>query len=1178
MLFASRPSHVAPFRNWIAVLVGVFLGADGSNLIGEELGPGTFSGLLGNVHHAGVFDLVESSEGRLVGEFRTVGTTPARDFSWEASIEIEAQEDGSWTLRFQGSPVFADDQCSLRQFETPCGMAWMGAFSYPSDGHIFSGRVGIWLDRSLNPKELACRPRVSPQLEIRGGGRFRRWGSEPVGLASDSTRSMFVASDGYLWIGTTDGISRFDGLTWKTFNPDTAPSLPGWNCRGLSEDAEGNLIVMLKHHGFFRHRAGVWEPFACNPYLENTVPGGLSRDESGNLWFSYDSDRIGRIDPQERLTSWGAEELVLLRDPDASHLNRIHHVGQFMDGAVVSTPQGIRPVDLSGERLPYWIEPRAGDLAWVHNASDGTLWVTSLSVVIHYDTDGRVIDVYFPRPHTGTLRCAFPRRNGGLWVIGSRGLFLMPSPSRIVHFSDFPEEMCHAVTKVFEGEGGSIWMANGGHGLCSFQPFAVEPTSLPESSDAERNVHTRTVSLGLDHRGAPMVARRAMVSGLEESGWSLPETQKGLEHRAVGAGSVREPDVWWAGVVPRLDHRERAIQGEVPTPIPVAARIEGDRVSYITMSSLPLGLRDVRSLLWVEGSGVWLGTDEGLLVCRPEEEPVWSGGVDLPQFPITAMVSGKDGRVWVASSEQGLYRVSTETGIVDRYSVEDGALPSNRLASLSWARDGSLWCAGPDGVFAFDPAVERAVAVLTGNLSASVHSVLEDRDGNLWAGVASGVFALPAERVRQWRSDPTGELVWFRFGLYDGFSNPSAESGYSPGMVQSKDGTVYICMHNELMQFEPDALLQTLSAGPQMKMEAIGDGETKVWQAEVGMRPESPKIVLESGAGDHVRIDFGSLYFSEPELLKFRYRLANRSSAWTEIENQRSVWLFDLAPGDYEFEVEGWDKNNVFSPEPARLQFQVLPHFYQTGIFRLGGMLGILALGYGVHRSRIRRTLREEDLKARLRLEADRRRIAHDVHDEIGASFAQMKILGELVEQGRTKGQAINDTVSRIVTLARGGSQTLREILWALQAGGGVEEELPEFLGSTLEDLFDGSGIRFVYQQEWSGEIPTLSPSFKRDLVLVAKGVASNVIRHSEAKVFRCELFGEGPRVRLRFVDDGIGFDPQAVRGDSLGMQSIRERVARWDGTFALETAADRGVRIDVSLDSRASDDANSLS
>ena len=1157
------------WRGWLGCLCLLCCLLPLERTFGDDLAEGAYTGIWGHARRPGTFRLQNSGEGRLSGTFAMSSSMdPAGD--WKGTLELERLEGDLWQASFSATPEFSGNQTILQRFDTPEGEAFIGSFAYDQSGEIWTGYLAIWLKSGLSPAAVGPSVAVSPELTVRYGGRSKRWEADPVGLGSNATRSLYKASDGHLWIGTTDGISRFDGRNWLTYNSETAPELPGWNCRGITEDEEGNIVLMLKHHGFYRLRDGQWEGYECNDYLENKTPSGLLKDGDGNLWFSMDGQQLCRVDTREHLATWGVAELIPLAHPSDTRLPGIGLGAEFAGGVVVGTTGGIRLFRPQFQGLPFWLLPRVDDLSRVVRTVDDELLVTSLSRIVHRDATGKVIETYFPRPHAGTLRHAFRARRGGLWVIGARGLFLMPGPETMIHFADFPIDLAESVTQAIEDDDGNLWVATTGRGLGMFCPTAIEPLMLPAIEDPYFAQRSRPISLSVGPEGGLLLARAAIVSQQRGAEWATLFESGEMEHTVITSVAEQTGSTVWAGIVQVDAQREKALKGLVSLPLPVAASVRGDEVDYYIHQGFPYGFDRVTSILSVEGHGVWLGTNEGVMVCQPDTVISWNDQFQLPHSVVTVLFQDSRDDVWVGMEEGGLYRYRPGSDGLEQYSVGNDILLSDQIRTVAESSRGGLWYAGPEGVFHWDRQSARTSLNATGNLTSVIHAMLEDHEGNLWVGCSTGIFALQREQIDKAQENDLLALRWVRFGRVDGLSNPSIESGHFPAAVATPDGYLCFAMQSEFVRFRPEELLGSLSEGPDVRITAINDSGLESWMDKGSVVGGILQLGYDSPR--HVKIDFDALHFSEPELLSFRYRLAARGADWTEIGSQRSVWLFDLSPGEYLFEVEAKDKNGVLSPRPARLPFRVLPRFYETTLFRVAGLSGVLALLWWGHHRKVRRTMEVEEMKGQLRLESDRRRIAQDMHDEIGASFAQLKILGELVESKRVEGEEQSKSVSRMVTLARSGSQTLREILWALDSADIEGEDLPEFLGATIENLLDGTGIALSYDHEWLEPIPKLSPRFKREVLLLAKGVVSNVIRHAHAENFRCELKGQGSRVHLLFQDDGVGFDPTTLSSDTLGMQSLEQRVARWGGQLKVTAVPDQGVKLEMTLDASAGD------
>ena len=1147
-------------------IVGWFFVSVSLGLQGQELKEGRYPGFFSDLRFSGEFELGSEEQGEIRGVFRVTDKHRGAGEPWEMPVTLREDIEGaSYTIEFPENPRTGANSVQLLRFDTPYGGAYVGSFSFLENGSLWTGYVVLWLDQALSPKAFGDKSGPVPKLRVDSAGRFRLWTADPGGLTNNATRCMLKTSDGYLWVGTVDGLSRFDGRTWKNYFFETAPSLPGWNFRGLAEDNSGNVIALVKHHGLFRLQGGIWNPFQCNEELKDRHLSGLMRDQSGSFWFSIDSTLLARVDAQERLMTWKMADLLPLWRSDDFRPPRVGGSVSYRDSIVFATSRGPRVFGTVFGDNPSWMEPRVADGVSIVAGPSGDLWVSSLSVAYHYDVNGRVVDVFQPREFSGTIRATFPRRKGGLWVIGGNGLFLMPNSREIIHYSSLPVSMTSAVTAALEDDEGSIWIATGGSGLCQFQPSFFESLDLEEILTVPGYDRTRPVSLATDSSGEIMFAMGRGVSRRKGSEWLTIEGPSGLVLQTVVAETGDHDSSWWSGILPHDDYRVNAERGFESVPIPISFRYSKRGVEPYYLSSHPLGLPNLSCMIWVEESGAWLGTREGIWICNNGNVENWNDQVGLPRFGISSLLQDAEGMVWVGTSRNGLYGWNSKTREVNHYSAAHDAPGADAIVALAESKNPGLWISRYQGLFWNPFSGSREPVDFTGDLNLPVQAIVEDLNGNIWAGTSTGIYALRSEIVEQLQSGQIDMPRWLRFSRSDGLSTSSVELGQFPLAKTASDGRVYFCMQGDLVAFKPEELLGTVSDGPRIRLTHLSDEEKVLWRNN-GEAFEPAPLRLAPGSGTHLEVGFSAIHFADPELVKFRYRIPIISQNWNELGAQQSVWLFDLAPGDYVFEVEAIDRNLVQSPNRAVLSFHIQPYFYQTLTFKFGLVLGLVALVWGIHYRRVRNQLRLQAMDSQLRLEADRRRIAHDMHDEIGASFAQLKILCELAESRRIEGRVLDESVSRMVSLARSGSQTLREILWALEPSDLAGEDLGEFLGITIDNLCDGTGIQVHYRHAWTEPTPNLSPRFKREVILITKGVVSNVIRHSQAQNFRCDLLGEKSTLKLKFIDDGIGFDPSKLRGDSLGMQSLRDRVERWGGSFSLSTFPGKGVKIDISL------------
>lgn len=1150
---------------YLVVCVVVGFGLPGNTSLARTFDEGRYAGVFGGLGWSGHFELTQVSENTFEARFQVDPAKNDNELDWGMDVEIHVLGPDKVQLTWPDNPRNLAGTTLLKPIDTPQGLALLGTIPVEGTGETWTEWAGFWLDQSLDSSPFAPWQRGYPEFREESMGRFRLWGAEPGGLANNATRCLIQTADGYIWVGTVDGLSRFDGKNWQSFDSSTSPELPGYNFRGLVEDNDGHLIAMVKHWGLFRLVNDVWKPFACNNELEGKIGSGLSRDSLGNFWFSLDSKWLARIDANEKLTLWSTDKVLPLRHPKESNLPRLGGTVSQSDWILLETSGGMRSFRPDSDSLPFWIPPIGENLACISVEANGTAVVSFKSIVYHYDDRGRVTEVYYPRTNSGSIRHARSSRQSGVWVAGSNGLFLMPNPSEIIHFGSVPAAMTEFVTEMMEDMEGNLWIATGGRGLCQFRRNSIR--SIKESVWAipDSDQRSNPLSIVKNQSGIPMIAGSRSIAIWDEEDWKSTVIQEGMQHKTLAFETGQDENNLWVGLASYLDQRDRIAMQSNADPLPVAVRVSGREKQIFSSSALPTGLAELSTSVWIPGEGFWLGSNLGVWVCDDNEVWSWNDRQGFSRFSVSALFVDSSQRVWIGTNDEGLYLRSRPTSEVKHFSSRDQSLFSSSILSIAETASGDLWLAGDQGVQWFDPESKAPSIDLSANVAPPVHSVLQDRSGNLWAGTSRGIYVLKSDQVQSCMDGDNSTAEWALLGSRDGIRNPSISLGYFPVGTELPNGELIFCMQDTLIRFHPSEVLGTMGQGPDVRISGCMDGSGEEWIGNI-LDSEEP-LNLSPDAGKHIKIDFGVIHFSEPDLVRFRYRLSGKTTDWTELGKQNFVWLFDLTPGVYRLEVEAIDHHLQRSLIPASLFFYVAPYFHQTFGFKIGVVVCVLFCLWTLHRQRFRKQVRVQAINNQFRLEADRRRIARDMHDEIGTSFAQLKILGELVQNGRLKESALSNSIARMVALARAGSQTLREAIWSLESESAGSESLGDFLGATLENLLDGTGIKLDYHDSWEGKQPALSPRFKREVILITKGITSNVIRHSQATRFRCELRGEGDFVHLIWEDNGVGYEPKELSGDSFGIQSIAERVERLGGVFEPQTR--HGVSIQVKLDSK---------
>ncbi|HET8644267.1 MAG TPA: two-component regulator propeller domain-containing protein, partial [Vicinamibacteria bacterium] len=333
-----------------------------------------------------------------------------------------------------------------------------------------------------------------------------------------------------------------------------------------------------------------------------------------------------------------------------------------------------------------------------------------------------------------------------------------------------------------------------------------------------------------------------------------------------------------------------------------------------------------------------------------------------------AFVEDAAGTLWVGLLHGGLLRLRGRRFVPVH---EDTMLRA--ITSAYRDERGDLWFgSSQDGVLRVsDPLAERPrfrrYTSAEGLASNNVRCMTSDRWGRLYLGTARGVDELEPEsgRVRHYTVD-------------DGLANSFVTSAF-----RDASGALWFGTMRGLSRFLPEA--ERARDPPPVwiagvRVNGLARPVSHLGQAQVGP--------LELGPDEkQVQIDFFGLGFAAAEALRYEYRLEDRD--WTRTE-ARAVHYARLAPGRYRFEVRAVAADGTVTPQPARVDFTVLPPFWRRGWFLAAAALSLALAAYGVHRHRLAQALAVERVRTR---------IASDLHDDIGSNLSRMAILSEVAKR-----------------------------------------------------------------------------------------------------------------------------------------------------------------------------------
>jgi signal transduction histidine kinase/streptogramin lyase len=606
---------------------------------------------------------------------------------------------------------------------------------------------------------------------------------------------------------------------------------------------------------------------------------------------------------------------------------------------------------------------------------------------------------------------------------------------------------------------------------------------------------------------------------------------------------------------------------------------------------------EVNALLEDRSGNLWVGTTTGLdrldrqrasfqHIVVPGRGP--PGPFSISGRCVYALLEDRDGNLWVATNS-GLSRRDPHTGAFSHYLHRGemdalGFFVGAILQPVCWT-DGSLLL-GSKGLYRFFPSTGRlqryqhAPDLPESHVGHLVHGMTEDQEGNLWIGTFSGAYVLgrdgsfrrfsapgelPSNLICQivrgegtdlWLSTADAGLVRY-IADRDTFRVYETKEGFLRnvycyrGGYHADDGRVYFGSLNGFCTFHPCEVRDN----HRVPLLHITDIQLFGRTLPRERLAEDPAILVLSHTENMLTFGFVGLSYTDPEKLRYAYRLEGFDETWLDCGTRRSATFTNLDPGDYVFRVKASNSDGVWNETGASFAFLIDPPFWGTWWFR--GVLALL-LGmslYGMHRYRIGRILALE----RLRL-----RIANDLHDDIGSDLSSIALESDLLARRIPFAEPAAERFRAVGHAIRRAADNLRDVVWIVSPDQDRMEDLVARLREVTEKMLTVIPFTFTCGEEMNPG--SLDMEFKRHVFMMFKEILHNIVRHAAAShvEIRCDI--ERKRLRLCVRDNGCGFDP-AVKHGGRGLHSLQSRASTIGGKLSIQSAPHKGTEICLEAD-----------
>ncbi|MEZ0395952.1 MAG: two-component regulator propeller domain-containing protein [Anaerolineales bacterium] len=786
------------------------------------------------------------------------------------------------------------------------------------------------------------------------------------GLSQSMVTCILQDDQGFLWIGTQDGLNRYDGYTFRVFRPDPADptSISDNWINTIFQDSQGYLWVGT-NEGLNRYdpKTGQFRRFLNDPdnpesLINNTVQV-VFEDSRGTLWVGT-ADGLDRFSPARNGFIHYYTETFLPPDISSNNITAIHE--DVNGGLWIGT---------NGGGLNRYIRTLDGFLHYTHDPANrnsiisnsinaivsdynGTLWLATNRGLDHLDPRLEYAAHYRHYPAiahslaSNNVLSLYIDRGGNLWVGTSEGLDRFErSTGRFIHYRHQPGNpyslSASAASVIYEDRGGILWVGTFGgglnrydHGQDRFTLYDYQPDNpnslsgnvvFPILVDSSGQVWVGTYGSGLN--------RFDPQTGLFTRYRHLPDDPNSLQNDEIWALHMDEDGLLWIGTSTGLDWLDpRTGQFTHYTPA------EGD----------PRPLMSERIyVIHADRRGIyWLGTDTGLYKFNPRTRRVIARYIHQVTDPsslsgneIYSLYEDQDGTLWVGTASDGLNHFDPLSERAVRYQHRPGSpgsLSDDTVLTIYRDSRGTLWIGTGGGLNRYLPESDSFIYYLDtdglpGNL---IYGILEDAGGFLWLSTNYGLS----------RFDPRSE-TFRNYTVSDGL--PSNEFNLN-AYAMAPSGEMYFGGINGLTVFQPNNIQDSTYVPPVVLTSLTTDGQPLL----ADKASEALQEVTIAWPGRSFEFEFVALGFAQPGRNQYAYLLENFDEDWNYIGTQHSGRYTNLPGGTYTLHLMAANHDGIWNPVPTSIQITVVPPFWQTFWFRALAILLVLLIAISSNQVRIR--------------------------------------------------------------------------------------------------------------------------------------------------------------------------------------------------------------------------------
>jgi signal transduction histidine kinase/ligand-binding sensor domain-containing protein len=997
------------------------------------------------------------------------------------------------------------------------------------------------------------------------------------GLSHSTVSSVIQGRDGFIWIGTIDGLNRFDGYSCKVYkhNPSDSTSISSNFIHNIFLDSRGFLWMTTREGGLnkFDSRTEQFARYLHDPNTPNSIAhnkgSGIIEDKDGRLWIATDGG-LDLFDPTTETFT--------------HYRNEPSNPNSLSDNFVMS----------------------------LYIDRSGTLWVGTYNGLNIFDRERQTFTCYFNKPGDPTslsnnsVHVIYEDRSGAMWFGTKGGLNKFDRAKKT--FARFQNNRSNSrslshnvISGIFEDSQNNFWVSTSGGGLNLFDRSTGQCTHIN---------HEPTNSFSLAHDNVS-IAFEDSLGTLWITTWGngvdkLVRMKQKFEHCSV---DPRNSNTLSNNFILSLheDRRGALLIGTGGGGLNRLDRTTGNYTHYFNDGRTPSSLgvwkiyEDKKGILWLgtEGGGLhrfdsqtgtskrylhnssdsssisgnivkaiyedregmfWIGTDgAGINLFNPGTEKF----THFPNEPgylssiIWTCTEDDSGNLWYGTFRHGLVKFSPTTKQFISFTHDpsnSNRITHNDVRSIHIDKNGIFWIGTyGGGVNRFDPTTGEFSSLTENDGLANnfVYGILEDDDGNLWMSTNRGIsrFTPSTKQFKNFSVDDGLQAEEFNTGAY----------------FKNNNGEMFFGGVNGFNIFHPKNIKDNPHIPPVVLTSFKVFDKTLPITASLNLL----KDVRLGYNENFFSFEFAALDYIDPERNQYAHKLEGFDNGWIYIGNRHFASYTNVDPGEYILRIKGSNNDGIWNEAGISIMISITPPFWKRGWFIVSLVLFVLLATAGTARYIATRKLKRQiqELEQQRSLQQERERISRDLHDNVGAQLANIITGLEIANKQSVKGDKSKEVIQSLETDARSTITQLRETIWALRTNSmPIQKFIEQVDVFVRRQVRYRENIRYQFESNLDGNF-TLSPGHVLNLYRIIQEAITNCLKHAEPSIITIRMKKTDSTLSLEIEDNGKGFSTKSQ--DELngnGLLNIRHRVSELNGEFNVKSTAGKGTTIEITL------------